>query len=126
MDQPIWWGSGYLRVPGQSWLALPFLVGLIIGQIHEKAESELLALFSETATASLAHRRRIMQSMIGVINATANGITESGTSETLLQVTEIVNNILATSVVVAGSSYDCEGSHRDFLLRIEDSITKYV
>ena len=101
-------------------------VGLIEAQINEKAEIELLALFSESATASLADRRRIMQSMIGVIDATANGITESRTSETLLQVTEIVNGILSTSVTAPGSPHECEVSHRDFMPRIDDSITKYV
>lgn len=126
MDQPIRWGSGYLRYQGQFWLVLLLIVGLIEAQIHEKAEIELLALFSETATASLANRRRIMQSMIGVIDATANGITESGTSETLLQVTEIVNGIVSTSVVVPGSPHECEVSHRECMLRIDDSITKYV
>lgn len=81
-------------------------------------------MFSETAIESLAHRRRVMQSMIGVIDATANGITESGTSETLLQVTEIINGILSTSVVVPASAYECEFSHEGYMLRIDDSIAK--
>lgn len=81
-------------------------------------------MFSETATGSPSHRRRVMQSMIGVINTTANGITESGTSVTLLQVTEIINGILSTSLGVPGSLYEREISHQDNLLKIEDSVTK--
>ena len=100
------------------------MAGLINVQIREKAESELLTLFSETATRSLNHRRRIMQSMIGVINATANGITEYGTSITLLQITEIINGILSTSLVVPGSPYEHKLSNQDNLLRIDESVTK--
>ena len=100
------------------------MVGLIKAQIHEKAESELLSFFFETANESLAHRRRVMQSMIGVIDATANGITESRTSGTLVQVTEIINGILTTSLVVPGSPHQCEISYQDYILSIDDSITK--
>lgn len=100
------------------------MVGLIKAQIHEKAESELLSFFLETANESLAHHRRVMQSMIGVIDATANGITESRTSGTLLQVTEIINGILSTSMVVPGSPHQCEISHQDYKLSIDDSISK--
>lgn len=100
------------------------MASLIEVQICEKAESELLTLFSETAAGRLTHRRRVMQSMVRVINATASGITESGTSVTLLHVTELINGILSKSPAVPGSPSERVTSHQDNLPGIDDSITK--
>ena len=65
-----------------------------------------------------------MQSMIRVINVTANSITDSGTPGTLTHITEIINRILSASMAVPGLPHERESFHQENVLALDDSVIK--
>ena len=93
-------------------------------QIREEAESELLALFMNVADWALTHRRRAMQSLIGIINATAKGILDAQTSIALSRITEVIDGILSASLVVPGSPEKRENRRRDDIHKLDDLVSK--
>lgn len=81
-------------------------------------------MFTETSNGASAHDRRIMQSMIRVINVTSTSITDSGTPGTLMHITEIINRILSASSGVPGLSHQRESFHQENVHELDDSVIK--
>lgn len=97
---------------------------LIVRQICEQAESELLALPFDAPNWAVRPRRRAMQSLIKIIEATAGSMSDAETSAKLVQITEIINGILSASRVVPDSPHENENNRAVSIPNMEDLVIR--